>query len=157
MTSRDDFTAQEWTLLGNAPLAAAAAVALAEPGGGNREADAIVQAWREAQEIFAGSRLLRALLVDFDPEHPRVLAQPPAVVGATIEDEAVALCREATTILVTQATVQDQEDYRAFVIHIATRVAEAEGGSLFGLGGVAVTLNEQSALRAIRIALDPVP
>ena len=84
MTAERDFTQEEWTLLGNASLAAAAAVALAEPRGGNRAADAIVGAWREAEEIFAGSNLLRALLVDFDPEHPRVRAQPPSIRAATI-------------------------------------------------------------------------
>ncbi len=154
MTTRDDFSTQEWALLGNAPLAAAAAVALAEPGGGRREADAIIDAWRTAEGVFAGSRLLRDLMSDFDPEEPKVAAEPPAVRSTTIEDEAVALCHRAMDLLAERTTNEECANYRAFVLHIATRVAEAEGGGLFGLGGVAVTLNEQSTLRAIRIALD---
>lgn len=155
MTIRDDFTMQEWVVLGNAPLAAAAAVALAEPGGGSREAAAIIAAWREAEELFVDNRLVQMLVRDFDPEQPRITAQPPTNARATIDEEAIFLCQRSTEMLAARASKDDQEAYRSFVLHIATRVAEAEGGGLLGFGGVAVTLNEQSALRSIRIALEP--
>jgi hypothetical protein len=68
MTDPPHFTRAEWDLLGDAPLAACAAIAFSEPGGGPREADAVLHGWREAADLFPDSVLIQMLLRVLDPE-----------------------------------------------------------------------------------------
>lgn len=155
MTSRADFSAQEWAILGNAPLAAAAAVALSDPGHGNREGEAIITAWQDGAVLYQNYTFIRDLIIDFDPERPRFTTPPPKVEAVTILEEATQLCQQAIKLLSSRASEEEYSAYSNFVIHIATKVAEAAGSGFLNLGGPAVSLNEQTTLRSIRIALDP--
>lgn len=164
MTTQADFSAQEWLLLGDAPLAAAAAVALADPGGGERETAALLEAWRAAEELFAACPLLVELIRDLDPQvrEERETARgghpPRRPRAASVLDEAQELCRQAVALLERRATPDERAAYQQFVVALAEAVAHAErSGGLLGLGGVTVTLEEQRALRAVRFALDYTP
>jgi hypothetical protein len=158
MTNHTSFTRAEWDLLGDAPLAACAAIALAEPGGGPREADAVLRGWREAADLFPDSELIQALLRAFDPEtreqpaHRRSSDEPTF---DNVVDEALDLCRQALELLAGRAAPEEVEDYQRFVLHLARRVAgaAAEGG-VFGLGGEPVSRSERAVLREIADALD---
>lgn len=160
MTGRADFERDEWLLLGDAPLAASAAVAVASPGGSEREAQALLHAWRTADALFPDSMLIQAIVHDLDPEDreqqeqaAQATTEPPSVF-TNVLDEAIALCRRAVALLQSRATPQDLEDYRGFVLHIARQVAEAtrEGGVL-GIGGEPVSRAERAALHEIELAL----
>jgi hypothetical protein len=160
MTGRADFERDEWLLLGDVPLAASAAVAVASPGGGGREASALLLAWRSADAVFADSPLIQAIVDELDPEDreqqeqaAQAATEPPSVF-ANVLDEAIDLCRRAVALLQAKATQQEVADYGAFVLHIARQVAEAtrEGGFL-GLGGEAVSRAERAVLNELALAL----
>jgi hypothetical protein len=159
------FTPPEWALLADAPLAAATAVALAEPGGAQREADAILTAWRAAGALFSEHELIQTLIYDLDPEKRENrdsarTSQPTqdAPTPDSIQDEAVDLCARAVQLLEQKTEPETVDAYQRFVLHIATQVAgAARSGGLFGVGGVSVTVNEQAVLRAIRFALGYMP
>lgn len=158
-----DFTPEEWNLLADTPLAVAAAIALAEPGGARRETDALLHAWREGITLFPNSVVVQRLTRDFHPEDREQPANesPNEMLSPTpqhIQTEAVGLCRHALQVLTQTVAVREVDAYKGFVMHIAVAVAgAAESGGIVGLGGVAVTMNERDALRAIRLALDFTP
>lgn len=164
MATQADFTAREWELFGNAPLAAGAAVALAEPGGATSETQALVAGWREAGALFPEIELIQAIARDLDPEaremRERESGQPrPAPSApASILDEAIDLCGAAISLLKRKASPQEVDAYKQFVLHIVRKVATAErAGGFLGLGGVRLTRDERIALSEIEAALDYSP
>jgi hypothetical protein len=155
-------TPAEWALLADTPLAVAAAVALAEPGGAQRETAALLDAWRNGAELFPNSVVVQHLVRDYDPAE----REPTDTSGARglpptprrVEAEAVELCRRTVQLLEQRVQSAELEAYQRFVLHIAARVAQADrDGGAFGVGGVAVSLDERSVLRAIRVALEYTP
>ena len=164
MSTRADFSAGEWLLLGDAPLAAAAAVALADPGAGEEETAALLEAWRAASDLFAGYPLLVELISDLDPQEreEREMARggrPPRRPRAgTVLDEAQELCRQVVALLSQRASPEELAAYQQFVVGLTEAVAQAgHSGGLLGLGAAPITLEEHRALRAIRVALDYIP
>lgn len=159
MITQADFTPEEWALLGDAPLAAATAVALAEEGGAKRETAALLDAWRAAAHVFVEYPLLQAIIRDLDPEERAAAeppdAAPPADPEADILDEAQELCRAAIALLAEKVRPADVLAYQRFVLHVADAVAQADSNG--GLPGLGVSPDERRALRAIRIALDYTP
>jgi hypothetical protein len=157
MINQTNFSHAEWDLLGNAPLAACAAIAFSEPGGGPREADAVLRGWREAADLFPDSTLIQTLVRALDPETRERPARAQSSDEPTFDavvDEALDLCRQAVVLLTARVALEDVEDYQRFVLHLARRVAgaAAEGG-VFGLGGEPVSRAERAVLREIADAL----
>ena len=161
MTTRRDFSRAEWELLGNAPLAAGAAVAVASPGGGAQEASALIEGWRKAGRQFPSDQLLQAIVTELDPRDREaqerssgLQARGPQPTFDEIVDEAIALCGKAIELLVQVATPEETEHYRAFVMQIVTQVANATNESGFmGMGGQRISRSERGVLQEIATAL----
>lgn len=154
MTRQDSFGNDEWALLGDAPLAAAAAVAVASPGGGRREAEAMVTGWRAAGAQFGASELMSEIVAGLDPEQRQGASGGAGYSYESIIDEAVDLCSRAVALLDAKATPGELEEYRAFVINLAERVAWANSESGFlSMGGEAMSRDERTMMRAIARAL----
>lgn len=154
MTRRDSFSDEEWALLGDAPLAAAAAVAVASPGGGKREAAAMLSGWREAGARFGGSELMGEIVATLDPERRQEATGGAGYTYGSIIEEAVDLCSRAVTLLRGRAAPEECEGYRAFVINLAERVARANNeGAFLGIGGEAMSREERTFMGAIARAL----
>lgn len=158
MSLWERFGEREWALLGDAPLAAGAAVALASEGGGEREADAMVLGWRAAAAELGASPLIGELAARMDPEArerqggPSDYGPPPSY--AELLDEALGLCERAVALVGLAGSPADQEAYRSFVLGICERVAAAANErGLFGALTSAVSRNEQHALQLIARAL----
>jgi hypothetical protein len=159
MTKHSDFSRAEWNLLGDAPLAAGAAVAVASPGGGAQEAKALIAGWREAGRQFSQDQLLQAIVTELDPQDREaqerssgLQARGPQPTFDEIVDEAVALCGQAIDLLTQMATPEEIEHYRAFVMHIVTKVANATNESGF-MGNQRISRSERGVLQEIAGAL----
>jgi hypothetical protein len=152
MSSRADFTDDEWERLGRAPLVVAMAISLADPGGPIetlKESAAalktLAEAAREntsgslvhevAQDAAARAQRRENPLGSFKPDrrNPR-----PAVL-----DE----LRAVNALLVEKATPEELADFREWLRTAAQRAALAatEGGFL-GFGGERVSEREQQML-----------
>lgn len=154
MTGRGSFSAQEWMLLGDAPMAAAAAVALASPGGGRREAEAMLAGWREAGARYGATELMAEVVAWLDPEQRQDEGGGAGYTYDTIIDEAVDLCSRAVTMLRARATPDELEEYRAFVIRLGELVARANSeAGVLGFGGEAMSQDERTMMGAIARAL----
>ena len=153
MTTKADYTDEEWATLRRAPQVAAFAVSLADPGG----------PIELTKETMAGLRAVgkppgdEELVIAVSQE---ALAQAQAhhnvvkeldLKGATARDQIVEGLRRTNEILAAKATPQEQETFRAWLIESAQDAAEAakEGGFL-GIGATRVSEGEQAMLSRLR-------
>jgi hypothetical protein len=121
MTTRADFTDEEWETISEGPPGAGLLVSTAQRGGTFREAFSIAKAYTEARQQHGESELLDEL-VSAKPEADRTRH------GSREELEQATLqrLRDAIALLEQKATPEEVEDYRGFVVSLAERVAAAK-------------------------------
>jgi hypothetical protein len=145
MTSRADLSAEEWSIVAEAPLLAGARVVAAERGGTIRESLSIRRVYAAARELHGES----ALLDDLVASSPSIETLRVRAGGDPVAASNDGL-RSALAILQAKATPADLDAYKGFVLAVVQTVAEAhrEGG-VAGIGGEEVSEREQAALDEI--------
>jgi hypothetical protein len=159
MSSKADYSAQEWSELRQGPALAGIHTLLADSGGTVRESMSIAKCYGDANERWWGGSRPRGLVDELVAEGPEL---DRAAFG-TLPDQArpdqvarlgLDRLRNAVSILKDKATPDELEDYRAFVLALARRVAEAhKEGAFLGIGGKRVSEREQAALDEVAEAL----
>jgi hypothetical protein len=161
MTTKADFTEDEWTRLKRAPFIAGLAISLADPGGpieaiketaaalktvtGAAEAgDRGELASELAKEVTAEARARKNPLADFRPKG--------ALAGQEILDE----LRGVNEIVTAKATPEEADAYRGWLLAAAKEAADAakEGGFL-GFHAQRVSEGEQRMLDQLTDVLGP--
>ncbi|MFJ8470979.1 DUF1003 domain-containing protein [Kitasatospora sp. NPDC094011] len=145
-----DFTPEDWATLGRALMASGVLVALAEGVADPEEIIAIVKLLREASTGHP-RRFVRELAAasTFDT------GLRPDTRYAEYRGPALETVRSAARIVAEQAP-DELAEYRAFLLEIATVVADAnEEGGFLGLGARTRVPNELVAVEAVRAASDP--
>jgi hypothetical protein len=151
MTGKSDFTAEEWSLLRQAPVLAALVVADADEGGTVDELASIAHFFGEVRDhLWArGERSASIGLVDEGPEFDRARfgSAEEGINAQAVADAAPPAIGEAIATAQRKGDSEDLERYRRFILALARRVAEAhrEGGIL-GIGGKPISEREQAAL-----------
>jgi hypothetical protein len=145
MTTKADFSAEEWTTVSEGPPTAGLVVVMASHGGTFRETVAMAKAYAEARSQHGASELLDEI-VSAKPkvDHTRYHSY------AELKDHGLGVLRQAMTVLSGKATAQEIDDYRSFVLALAKRVAEAHKEH-----GEAVSPEEKVALQDLEGALAP--
>jgi hypothetical protein len=143
MTTKADFTAEEWGLVLEAPPSAGIIVVTAQRGGTLRETLAMAKAYGEARRLHGESELLDEIAAakpERDHSHYHSVEE--------LKQHGLQHLRDAISLLEQKASPQEVEDYRRFVINLATKVAHAhrEGGQEVGAA-------EQAALDDIAASL----
>jgi hypothetical protein len=155
MTSRSDFTDDEWERLGRAPLVVAMAISLADPGGPLetfKESSAALRTLAEAardggygefvqsvaRDVAARAQRRQTPLGDFKPDR------------GNARQEVLAELRTVNALLQQKATPEELAEFREWLRTAAQRAALAatEGGFL-GFGGERVSDREQQMLETI--------
>jgi hypothetical protein len=193
MTTKADYTAEEWAQLTQAPLMATMAIVAADmsgPIGLVKEMMATVKTIQETAASTTAGELLKAISTDVIESQQKkdqkdqkdqgaqpagdASAQPvtdasaqPAVsspdpmqsmkIDAKNPEEAKKKAAEgcvAATAIVTQKSPGEADEFKQWLMTIATRTAEAgkEGGFL-GIGGTRVSEKEKTELAALASAL----
>jgi hypothetical protein len=147
MTTKSDFTSEQWQLVAEGPPAAGIAVATAQRGGTFSESFALAKAYTDARAEHGESQLLDELL----SERPRIKYEHAHSPGE-LKEKTLELLRDAVALLRSKATPEEVDDYRSFVLNVANRVANAHAE-----GGVAVGADEQAVIEAIAASLQPGP
>jgi len=153
MTTKADYTDEEWAVLRRAPQVAGFAVTLADPGGPIEITKETVAALKAVGKPAGAQELLVAVSQD-------AMAQAQArhnvvkeidLKPATAREQIVEELRRANEILATKATPEEAESFRAWLMEAAQDAAEAakEGGFL-GIGAVRVSEGEQAMLARLR-------
>jgi len=145
MTTKADFSDEEWKQVIEGPTSAGMVVATAERGGTFRETFAMAGAYTDARKEHGASELLDEI-VTHRPKTERIKAHSKE----ELKDAYLAEIRAAVGLVAAKATPQELGDYRLFVTNLAKKVAAAkeEKGSEGG-----VTEAEASAIAEIEAAL----
>jgi hypothetical protein len=150
MTTKADYTAEEWELLTRGPFMAAMAVVAASPSGPIgviKELSAIGKVLQEASQSGETNALINALVSDvkagYRPSGTAEQVQRPE----EIKDLALKTCQEVVALLGRKAPAPEVEGFKRWLLTAAQQAAEAskEGGFL-GIGGVRVSAAEQAVL-----------
>jgi hypothetical protein len=152
MTTKADFTEEEWARLGRAPLVAGMAISLADPGGPIetlKESTAALQTVLEAARSGTYGDFVQAVARDF-AEKARSRQNPMAGFkpkGRGAGEEVLTELRGVNGLLVEKTTPDEREQFREWLKTAAQRAAKAakEGGFL-GFRAELVSEREQQML-----------
>jgi len=145
MTTQADFTEQEWKSVREGPTSAGMIVITSERGGTFRETYSMAKAYTEARQQHGASELLDAI-VSHKPETDHTRFHSPD----ELKQAGLQHIRDAVGLLEVKATPAELDEYKAFVVSLATRVASShkEHGSDNPIGEP-----EQAAIEDIKAAL----
>jgi len=161
VTSKADFSEEEWTRLKRAPFVAGMAISLADPGGPIelvKETAATLKTVRDAaesggrgelidalaQEVVAGARQRKNPLHDFRPR------------GALAGQEIVEELAEVNRIVSAKATPEEAAAYRDWLQAAALEAANAaKEGGFMGFHAERVSEGEQRMLDKLAEVLAP--
>ena len=160
MTTKADFTSEEWTSLRDAPLVVAGAVSVAGASGllgtlrevfsavsglveGVRSDDELIRSLCAREEIQGAQESLRSVV-------KQVQGGDLETVKARLQSLATEKVVAALGVLKRKGNTEDVAAYQAFVKGLGQRVSEAavEGG-FFGFGGERVSEGERKMLAAL--------
>src|SRR5271168_221653 len=117
MTSKSDFTAEEWKLILEAPPSAGMIVVTAQRGGSFRETVAMAKAYVEARKQHGESELLDAI-VTAKPERDHTHYHSPE----ELKQHGLQHLRDSVALLERKATPVEVDEYRRFIITLSQRV-----------------------------------
>jgi hypothetical protein len=143
MTSKSEFTEQEWELLREGPPTAGLIAATASSGGSFRESWALAKAVTEARQHHGESELLDAIVAE--KPHAKRYGSPDE-----LQKQGLDHLREAVALLEQKASPEEVDAYRKFTVTVAERVAAAHKE-----GGQAVSPEEREALDRIASTVNP--
>jgi hypothetical protein len=155
MTSRTGFTDEEWERLGRAPIVAAMAISLADPGGpieAVKESSAAVRTIVEAARENAHGDFVRAIAADVagkvSQRHNPMGGFRPR--GADARQEILDELRAVNALLVAKTTPEETAQFREWLRNAAQEAAKAakEGGFL-GFRAERVSEGEQQMLEQL--------
>jgi len=144
MTSKADFTPEEWQLILEAPPSAGMIVVTAQHGGSFRETIAMAKAYVEARQQHGKSELLDEIVAakpERDHTHYHSLGD--------LKQAGLEHLRESVLLLEDKATPEEVDEYRRFIVTLSQRVAAAHREH-----GKDVSEAEQAAINDITAALN---
>jgi hypothetical protein len=144
VTTKAAFSPSEWHQVLEGPPAAGLLVITASHGGTLRETIAMSKAYTEARAEHGDSELLDEIVA----EKPRIERGGSVHNPEELRDQALACLTDATALLQDKATVEERDEYRRFVVTVASKVAAAHRES-----GKQVSAPEAQAIQDIRTAL----
>jgi hypothetical protein len=157
VTTKADYTAEEWELIVRAPLMAGMAVVAASPSGPIgmvKEMFAVGRVLAEGSGEDSTNELISALVADVKAGHRPTAPTESMASVEEAKDLGLQACRDVAALLARKAPAAEAEGFKRWLLTAAQNVAEAakEGGFL-GIGGVRVSDAERAALGDIAGAL----
>jgi hypothetical protein len=155
VSTKADYSKEEWESLLKAPMMAAMAVVAASPSGPIgvvKEMFAVGKGLLEGAEGTTNP-LIAAVVADFKGgNRPATPAERPQDL-AQVKAQALGACRDVTALLARKAP-DEAEGFKRWLLGTAQRTAEAaKEGGVFGIGGVPVSDAEKAALGEVAGAL----
>jgi hypothetical protein len=153
MTSKQDFTDEEWTRIRRAPLVAGVAISLADPGGPIEVAKETMASLRAATLPPSQEELLAAVALEV-----QALAQqrqnPLGDFRPTSGQHVVEELGAVNELVTAKASPQEAEAFRRWLVAAGQAAADAaKEGGFMGFGAEQVSAGEQQMLDRVRGAL----
>jgi hypothetical protein len=155
MTARSDFTEEEWDRLGRAPLVAAMAISIADPGGpieAIKETGAAIKTVLEAAQDGRHGPFVQAVAEDVAGkaqrrENPMAGFRPA---GAQARERVLDELRAVNALLVDRTTPEETSQFRDWLRTAAQGAAlAAKEGGFLGFNAQRVSENEQQMLEQL--------
>ncbi len=143
MTTKSDFTADEWRLILEAPPSAGMIVVTAQHGGSFRETIAMAKSYAEARQQHGKSELLDEI-VAAKPERDHTHYHS----AEELKQAGLGHLRDSIALLEKKVTPEEVEEYRRFIVTLSQKVAAAHREH-----GQEVSEAEQKAIDEITQAL----
>ncbi len=144
MTTKSDFSPEEWQVILEAPPSAGMIVVTAQRGGTIRETIAMARAYAEARQQHGESELLDEI-VAAKPERDHTRYHS----AEELKQHGLQHLRDSVAMLERKATPIEVEEYRQFIVTLTHKVAAAHREH-----GQAVSDSEQAAIDDIATALN---
>jgi hypothetical protein len=144
MTTKSDFSTEEWGLVLEAPPSAGMIVVTAQRGGTFRETIAMAKAYVEARKQHGESELLDEI-VAAKPERDHTHYHSPE----ELKQHGLQHLRDSVALLERKATPAELDEYRRFIVTLSHAVASAHREH-----GQDVSEAEQAAIDDITSALN---
>jgi hypothetical protein len=155
MTGRNDFTDEEWDRLGRAPLVAAMAISLADPGGpieAVKESSAAIRTILEAAQEGGHGDFVQAVAKDV-AERARHRQNPMAGFrpsGDQAREQILDELRAVNALLVEKTTPEETAQFREWLKTASQRAAlAAKEGGFLGFNAQRVSEGEQQMLEEL--------
>jgi transcription antitermination factor NusG len=153
MTSKQDFTDEEWTRIRRAPFVAGFAISIADPGGPIELTKETMASMRSATLPPSQEQLLTSVALDVQA----MMQHKQNVLGEykpTSSRQVLQELRGVNAIVTAKATSQEVEAFGGWLVATAQAAADAakEGGFL-GFGAEQVSAGEKAMLDQLRAAL----
>jgi hypothetical protein len=161
MTTRTDYTDEEWKNIKAGPLLAGMYISMAANSGPidtAKEALAISESLSALVKKGSTNELIATLIDEIKPiEGEAVQSREAIAINVKSQQElykATFDTLQEATVALMKATPEEATEYKQFILAVVQRVAEAgkEGGFL-GIGGTRVSAPETKAIQEIRDVL----
>jgi transcription antitermination factor NusG len=153
MTSKKDFTEEEWTWVRRAPFVAGFAISIADPGGPIELTKETMASMRSATLPPSQEELLASVALDVQAivqQKQNPLGDFKPTNGQLVLDE----LRAVNEIVTAKATPQEVEAFRGWLVATAQAAADAaKEGGFMGFGAEQVSAGEKQMLDRVRAAL----
>lgn len=155
MSSRANYTPEEWTTLVQAPIRVGTAVIISGKTGPIQVIKEASTLTKVVTETNSSNELVQAVVADWKEGKEKPLRDEndhsdDAQRRAQIMEE----CRQTASLLATKTAPEEAEEYKQWLLTVGQRVAEAakEGGFL-GFGDKLVSADEAETLHELALAL----
>ena len=160
MTSKTDFTDEEWTRIKRAPFVAGMAISLADPGGpieAVKESSATLKSVLAAAKSADRGDMVQQIAADVTEDaraHHNPLSGFKPAKGATAGVEILDELRAVGRIVSEKTTPEDTEAFRSWILDTAQAAADAaKEGGFMGFHAERVSEGEKRMLDSVREAL----
>lgn len=157
MTSKSDFSPEEWkTIVAAAPMVGLAVTCASPngPWGVLKELISMGMAMTEMLQKGSSNPLIAELATDLKARQTRL--EPPQGMKEAEQCKQAAMnhVREVSALLDRKVKAEQADEFKKWLIAVGRRVAEASNeGGIFGIGGERVSDAEKNVLRQIAFAL----
>ena len=157
MTTKSDFTEEEWVRIRRAPFVAGMAISLADPGGPIELAKETSASLKSATNPPSREQLLAEIALDIQAmtqERQNPLTDFKPTKESDPRQQMLEELNAVSAIVSSKATAEETAAFKQWLLTTAQSAADAakEGGFL-GFGAVQVSEGEQSMLEQLRVTL----
>jgi hypothetical protein len=157
VTTKSDFTEDEWSRIVRAPFVAGLSISLADPGGPIEAAKETMATIKSATSPPSREQLLTEVALDIQAEvqakrHPLKGYKPTK--GKAPGEEVLTELREVHALVATKATGEEAAAFGQWLVATAQAAADAaKDGGFMGFGAKQVSDGEQAMLDKVRGAV----
>jgi hypothetical protein len=158
MTTKSDFTEEEWSRIVRAPFVAGMAISLADPGGADDATQETRATLRSATNPAGDEELLRVVALEIEAmtqqKRSPLGGYRPTADGIHWGEQVLDELRAVCALVAARATSAEATAFGRWLVTSAEAAAEAaKDGGFLGFGGQQVSEREQAMLAQVRAAV----